>query len=158
MKSKLMAFAAAAALLTAALALPASAGDWKQDHPRRAEVNGRLNNQKRRANQGVKNGKLNKKQAHRIHHEDRVIRHEERHMAKRDGGHITKSDKRKLNRQENRVSRQINRDESRNGSNAGGAPGGSPATPATPATPANSGGPGGPATPATPASPAAGGQ
>ncbi len=142
MKGKLMAFAAAAALLTAALSLPASAGDWKQDHPRRAEVNGRLNNQNKRVRNGVKDGSLNKKQAHRIHREDRAIRKEERRMARRDGGHITKADKRKLNRQENRVSNQINRDESRNGAAAGGAPGAAaaaapaPAAPVAPAAPA----------------------
>ncbi len=147
MKMKLMAFAAAAALL-AALTAPAKAGDWKQDHPRRAEVNGRLNNQHRRVKQGLKKGELNKKQARRIRREDRNIRREERRMARRDGGHITKADQRKINRQENRVSRQINRDESKNA--AGGVSAGAPASPATPAAPAA------PAAPATPAATGAG--
>jgi hypothetical protein len=35
-------------------------------------------------------------------------------MAAKDGGHITKADQAKLNRQENRVRNQINRDEAKN--------------------------------------------
>jgi hypothetical protein len=35
-------------------------------------------------------------------------------MAAKDGGHITKADQAKLNRQENHVSNQINRDEAKN--------------------------------------------
>lgn len=81
--------------------------EWKEKHPRRAEVNNRLNNQNKRIDQGVKNGSLTKDQAKQLHKEDRHIRREERRMAAKDGGHITKQDQQKLNRQENRVSRQI---------------------------------------------------
>jgi len=55
----------------------------------------------------VKEGKLTPAQAHKLHKEDRQIRHEERAMASQNGGHITKQEQRVLNRQENAVSRQI---------------------------------------------------
>ena len=112
--------------------------DWNKDHPRRAEVNGRLRNQHRRVKQGVKDGTLTKDQAQQINKEDRGIRREERRMAARDGGHITAADQAKLNRQENGVSNQINRDEAANKAAAGGAPiapAAAPAAPAAPVTP-----------------------
>jgi hypothetical protein len=85
----------------------ALAVEWKEDHPRRAQVNSRLENQNRRIDEGVKSGKLNRKQAKRLHAEDHAIRQEERAMAAQHGGHITKAEQRELNRQENQVSRQI---------------------------------------------------
>jgi len=80
---------------------------WQKDHPRRTEVNKRLNNQNQRINQGVKNGTLTKSQAAGLHKEDRQIRQEERDMASQNGGHITKQEQRTLNAQENKVSGQI---------------------------------------------------
>ena len=44
--------------------------EWKEKHPRRAEVNKRLKNQNRRIKQGVKSGKLTKDQAKELHKED----------------------------------------------------------------------------------------
>lgn len=89
------------------------AGDWKEDHPRRAEVNSRLNNQNRRIDEGVENGSLTKRQAGQLHREDRAIRAEERAIASEHGGHITKGEQRMLNRQENRVSHQIHKEKHR---------------------------------------------
>lgn len=83
------------------------AGDWRSNHPRRTEVNSRLNNQNRRINQGVKSGKLTRGQARQLHAEDHGTRQEERAMASQHGGHITKGEQRELNRQENQTSRQI---------------------------------------------------
>ena len=85
----------------------AADGDWKKDHPRRAEVNKRLNNQDKRINQERKEGEISKAQAQKLHKEDRQIRGEERAMASQNGGHITKQEQRTLNQQENVVSRQI---------------------------------------------------
>ncbi|HMK73989.1 MAG TPA: hypothetical protein VK454_11665 [Myxococcaceae bacterium] len=96
--------AAMAALL---LSGAAHAGDWKQDHPRRAEVNSRLNNQNKRIRDGVEDGQLTKGQAKQLHQEDHAIRQQERAMAAQHGGHITKADQRQLNQEENQVSRQI---------------------------------------------------
>jgi hypothetical protein len=80
---------------------------WQKDHPRRAEVNGRLANQNKRINQEVKEGEMTKAQAAKLHKDDRQIRKEERAMASQNGGHITKQEQRTLNQQENAVSRQV---------------------------------------------------
>ena len=85
----------------------AADGQWAKDHPRRQEVNKRLNNQNKRIHQEVKEGEINKGQAKNLHKEDRQIRQEERAMASQNGGHITKQEQRTINQQENAVSRQI---------------------------------------------------
>jgi hypothetical protein len=82
-------------------------GDWKKDHPRRAEVNNRLNNQNKRIHQEVKEGEISKGQAANLHKQDHQIRQEERDMASQNGGHITKQEQRTLNQQENGVSKEI---------------------------------------------------
>lgn len=85
----------------------AQTGKWDQTHPRRAEVNGRLNNQDRRIHQERKEGEISRAKATRLHRQDHRIRHEERAMASRHNGHITRRETARLNRQENRVSRRI---------------------------------------------------
>ena len=101
------------ALLTIAFAtasLPALAdGDWNKDHPRRTEVNKRLENQNDRIHHEVKEGELSKGQAAQLHKDDHQIRQEERDMASQDHGHVTKQEQRTLNQQENGVSGQIGR-------------------------------------------------
>ena len=97
-----------ALLLVLGMSAPAFAdGTWAANHPRRAEVNGRLANQNRRIDQGVRNGTLTRGQARQLHREDHAIRAEERADAAIHGGHITKGEQRQINRQENQVSRQI---------------------------------------------------
>lgn len=83
--------------------------NFAQNHPRRHEVNKRLNNQNKRIHQEVKEGKMSKGQAAKLHKEDHQIRHEERNMASQNGGHITKQEQHTLNQQENKVSSQIGR-------------------------------------------------
>ncbi|WP_123581844.1 hypothetical protein [Pseudomonas brassicacearum] len=85
----------------------AADGQWKKDHPRRAEVNSRLVNQNKRIHNEVKEGEMTKAQAANLHKEDRQIRQEERGMARQNDGHITKQEQKNLNRQENAVSHQI---------------------------------------------------
>lgn len=82
-------------------------GEWKASHPRRAEVNQRLANQNARIRAGVADGKLTHAQAAQLHAEDHQMRAEEHAMARQNGGHITKSEQRALNQQENATSRQI---------------------------------------------------
>jgi hypothetical protein len=82
---------------------------WGREHPRREEVNGRLENQNRRINQEVREGEITKGQAKQLHAEDHAIRQEERTMAKANNGHITGAEQKALNQQENQVSRQIDR-------------------------------------------------
>ncbi|HLN24924.1 MAG TPA: hypothetical protein VK558_13185 [Patescibacteria group bacterium] len=82
---------------------------WNHEHPRRAEVNHRLNNQNQRIRAERKSGQISGAQAHQMHKEDHQIRHEERAMAAQNGGHVTKQEQRTLNQQENGVSQQIGR-------------------------------------------------
>jgi hypothetical protein len=85
----------------------ARADKWKADHPRRAQVNNRLNRQNQRIHNGVRDGELNHAQAHQLHEEDHSIREQERADAAQHGGHITKGEQRQLNHEENAESRQI---------------------------------------------------
>ena len=80
---------------------------WQKNHPRREEVNNRLANQNKRINHEVKEGDMTKAQANSLHKDDRQVRQEERAMASQNGGHITKSEKKVLNQQENAVSKSI---------------------------------------------------
>ena len=82
---------------------------WQAAHPRREEVDNRLNNQYRRINQEYREGEISRGRAMYLHREDRAVRGEERAMASLDRGHITRADQRALNQQENRISRQIGR-------------------------------------------------
>src|SRR5215470_11826096 len=106
-RCKAVALAAVSALVVGVSASALAEANWDKHHPRRAEVNDRLAHQNKRINRDVKEGKITPAQAHKLHREDRQIRHEERAMASQNGGHITKQEQRVLNRQENAVSKQI---------------------------------------------------
>lgn len=125
----ILSLALAASLCSGAAFAEGKKKEWNENHPRRHQVNKRLKNQHERVKEGEKEGELTKGEAKKINKEDRHIRHEEHEMAEKDGGHITKADQRKLNRQENRVSREIKKDE------AGKAPESAPAAAPAP-TPA----------------------
>ncbi len=84
--------------------------DLKARHPRRAQVNNRLQHQRRRIHQGVKSGTLTKQEAAQLHSQDHQIRQEERSMAAQNGGHITKTEQKALNQQENGESKQIHQE------------------------------------------------
>lgn len=93
----------------AAAATGAIAADtqFEKNHPRRDQVNDRLENQNQRIRTAVKEGKITKAEGRRLHRQDRKIRKEERLMASQHNGHITKTEQKVLNQQENAVSRQI---------------------------------------------------
>ncbi len=94
--------------LLGGVAISVQADDtWAKDHPRRAQVNQRLNNQNKRIHQEVKEGDMSKGKAAKLHHEDHQIREEERDMASQNHGHITKQEQKTLNQQENQVSKKI---------------------------------------------------
>jgi hypothetical protein len=63
----------------------ANAETWNQAHPRRAEVNARLNNQNHRINEERREGEITAGQARALHAQDRFIRREERFEAKQNG-------------------------------------------------------------------------
>ncbi|MDY7546894.1 hypothetical protein QN360_15635 [Glaciimonas sp. CA11.2] len=103
-----------AIILTALVTVFASAAGsvmaettWQKNHPRREQVNNRLNNQNNRIKTEVKDGQITKGQARTLHKDDHAIRQEERDMSRQNGGHITKAEQSVLNQQENGVSRQI---------------------------------------------------
>ena len=83
-------------------------------HPRVNQVNSREGRQQQRIANGVKNGTLTPRQtAHLENREAHLQNREQRDMAK-NNGHLTKPEQRGLNRQENRISRSIARDKSKN--------------------------------------------
>ena len=102
-------FAAAIAMLGTSVAGAKAETQWERNHPRRDQVNDRLQNQNRRINQEFREGEITRGQANRLHREDQAIRREERTMSKFNNGHITPAEQKALNQQENSVSRQIGR-------------------------------------------------
>lgn len=103
--NKLIISAAAIAALLAGQAMADT--QWQKDHPRREQVNSRLNNQDKRIHNEVKDGQITKAQAKSLHQQDHQIRQEERDMASHDNSHLTKADQNSLNQQENAVSHEI---------------------------------------------------
>jgi hypothetical protein len=105
------AFSAIMLALTVTTLLPAQAqngvgsgsGTFDANHPRRAEVLRRDKNINRSLNNNV--GKLG---GHfdQLKAEDRAIHQQERADAMANGGHITRGEKRRLNKEENQVRRQ----------------------------------------------------
>ena len=119
-KSRVMLLGVTAAMSIGALSgsiNPAFAGHFAQNHPRRAEVLGRDN----RLNNQVNNdrGHLGG-QYGRLKSEDSSIRSQEQADARANGGHITRGEQAQLNREENGVQRQIDRDNSGRPGRGGG--------------------------------------
>ncbi len=80
---------------------------FEAHHPRRAEVIERAHHQMARIHEAREAGKISARQAHRMHlAEHRIIRHEHR-MALRHGGHVTRHEQIRLNREENRIGQHI---------------------------------------------------
>ena len=102
--------AVAATVSLACFAVPAIADTpWQAQHPRREQVNNRLGNQGARIHHEVKEGEMSHAKAARLHAADHRIRRQERRMAARNGGHITRRQQARLNREENHVSHRIGR-------------------------------------------------
>jgi len=107
-RTVLTALAATASL--ACLAAPAMADTpWQAHHPRREQVNSRLATQNARIHREVREGEMSHAKAARLHRADHRIRLQERRMAARQGGAVTRRQQARLNRRENRVSRRIGR-------------------------------------------------
>jgi V8-like Glu-specific endopeptidase len=92
----------------------APGGRFATEHPRRNQVNKRVDNQRGRINEGVKNGELSKKngelskgQARQLRANDRAIKAQEHAEVKANGGHLTKAEQRQLNQEENANSKLI---------------------------------------------------
>ena len=76
-------------------------GKFAVEHPRRNEVNTRIDNQRERINQGVKNGTLTSQEAHQLRANDRAIKQQEHADVKANGGHLTPAEQKQLNQEEN---------------------------------------------------------
>lgn len=109
MKSKFIFSVIFVALLGFANSSMAQDGGFKNNHPRRAEVNQRLRNQDRRIHNKFKHGDISRHQAYRMHQRDHNIRKHERVMAYRHNGHITRHEQYRLNHRENRLNHRIRR-------------------------------------------------
>ncbi len=98
-----LSFAALAAVLVTTANAPTFAGQFAQNHPRRAEVLRRDNNINRRINND--RGHLGGNYGH-LEGQDQAIRRQEQNDARRNGGYITKGQQGQLNREENSLSRE----------------------------------------------------
>ena len=108
MKLRTLLIAAAGLTLAVGAAGAASADTpWQAHHPRREEVNNRLNHQNHLIRGERREGDLTALQARRLHERDHMIRMQERRFARHDGGHITRREQARLNHQENVVRRHI---------------------------------------------------
>jgi hypothetical protein len=106
MKSKLLFSALFVAFMGFANISMAQDG-FAKNHPRRSEINQRLQNQNHRIHHKMRNGDISRRQAYHMHQRNHRIRREERRMAFRHNGHITRQEQNRLNRQENHMNRRI---------------------------------------------------
>jgi len=107
MHSKIAALGLGMAVILAGAGGASAETAWQRHHPRRVEVNHRLANQNRRIHQERREGEITGAQARELHAQDRGIRAQERFDASHHGGHLTRAEQRRLNREENGVSREI---------------------------------------------------
>jgi len=98
---------------------------FKQKHPRRAEVLGRAKNEKNKNNAAAANGKITNAQAKQLDRQDNRIMKQEQRQAAANGGHITKAEQAQDNREENHVNQERRADEKADAA-GGGAPAGAP--------------------------------
>jgi hypothetical protein len=73
-------------------------------------INQRKTDQQGRIAQGVKSGQLTAGETSHLEHQEAGINKEERGMRAQDNGHLTKSDRSTLHKQQNQESRRIYRD------------------------------------------------
>ena len=76
-------------------------GKFAKEHPRRNEVNTRVENQRERINQGLKNGKLTGQEAQQLRVNDRAIKQQEHADVKANGGYLTPAQQKQINQEEN---------------------------------------------------------
>jgi hypothetical protein len=73
-------------------------------------IRNRKENQQDRIAQGVKSGQLTAGETAKLERKEGALNQEERDMRRLDGGKLTPQDRRTINRQQNRLSRQIYRE------------------------------------------------
>ena len=82
-------------------------GNFAKEHPRRNEVNTRVDNQRARIDQGLKNGTLDKQQAQQLRANDRAIKQQEHADVKANGGYLTGAQQKQINQEENANSHMV---------------------------------------------------
>ncbi len=97
------------AIATLGVAGAASAHPWEMHHPRRVEVNVRLNHIDHRIAMERRDGELGRGQARDLRREDAGLRGQERFYASHDRSHLTRAEYRHLNREEDHMGRQVRR-------------------------------------------------
>ena len=97
------------AIATLGAAGAASAHPWQMHHPRRVEVNARLNHIDHRIAMERRDGELTRGQARDLRREDAGLRGQERFYASHDRSHLTRAEYHRLNREEDRLGRQVRR-------------------------------------------------
>lgn len=80
---------------------------WQSAHPRREEVNNRLDNQQHAIRHDVKTGVMTRSEGRDLQRQDHTIRAQERADARVNNGHITQHEKTLINHEENNVHQQI---------------------------------------------------
>ena len=103
------------ALLTAALILSPAAIYAQTTTPPPAPatkptINQRKTDQQERIGNGVKSGQLTAGETSHLEHQEAGINKEERGMKAQDNGHLTKQDRKTINKQQNQESKRIYRD------------------------------------------------
>jgi len=93
--------------LALALSTMGAASAEPLQHPRRAEITARVDHQESRIHDGLRDGKLTVKQAHRLHHKDALVMRHEQRDAKWHGGHISHGEQHALNHRLDHLSRHI---------------------------------------------------
>ena len=79
-------------------------------HPRVNQVNTREQNQQNRIANGVKSGQLTPGETARLEKKENRITKQEQRDMAKNNGHLTKAEQNKLNREQNKVSKDIYRD------------------------------------------------
>ena len=106
----LMFVGSAAAQSTTSNTSGAGPGVVDPGHPGVNEVNRREANQQKRIGNGIKKGTLTSKQATHLEKRETVVQNREKADMAKHNGHLTKAERRGINRQQNRISRTIARD------------------------------------------------
>jgi len=88
----------------------AGPGVYDPGHPRVNQVNGREANQQKRIANGIKNNQLNAKQASNLEKREASVQGREQKDMAAHNGHLTKSEQKGINRQQNRISNSIYKD------------------------------------------------
>jgi hypothetical protein len=106
---KTVSYLLAGALATSAWTIKAEAagkgnptgGNFAVEHPRRDEINTRIEDQNKRINQGVWNGTLTGQQAQQLRANDLAIKQQERADVKANGGYLTTAQQKQQNQELN---------------------------------------------------------